>query len=105
MLGSFSRAFGRRATRVYSGLGAGSVMQSGSKFMSARRLMTHPGVLPITALATETILGDPVRFRDGKAVALSGADSQRTLEWGQATTGRSEQAREPTAAFSLVPSR
>ena len=35
----------------------------------ARRLMTHPGVGPITALATETILGDPARFRDGKAVA------------------------------------
>jgi len=36
---------------------------------SARRLMTHPGVGPITALATETILGDPARFFDGKAVA------------------------------------
>ncbi|MGH9746313.1 MAG: IS110 family transposase, partial [Candidatus Acidiferrales bacterium] len=35
----------------------------------ARRLMTHPGVGPITALATETIRGDPGRFRDGKAVA------------------------------------
>ena len=36
---------------------------------SARRLMTHPGVGPITALATETILGDPARFLDGKALA------------------------------------
>jgi transposase len=35
----------------------------------ARLLMTHPGVGPITALATETILGDPARFVDGKAVA------------------------------------
>ena len=35
----------------------------------ARRLMTHPGVGPITALATETFLGDPSRFPDGKAVA------------------------------------
>jgi len=26
----------------------------------ARRLMTHPGVGPITALATETFLGDPI---------------------------------------------
>jgi transposase len=32
-------------------------------------LMTHPGVGPITALATEVILGDPARFLDGKAVA------------------------------------
>lgn len=35
----------------------------------ARRLMTHPGVGPITALATEVFLGDPQRFADGKAVA------------------------------------
>ena len=31
--------------------------------------MTHPGVGPITALATDVFLGDPKRFRDGKAVA------------------------------------
>jgi transposase len=35
----------------------------------AARLMTHPGVGPVTALATEVFLGDPDRFRDGKAVA------------------------------------
>jgi len=35
----------------------------------ARRLMTHPGVGPITALATEVFLGDPARFTDGKALA------------------------------------
>ncbi len=35
----------------------------------SRRLMTHPGVGPITALATEVFLGDPRRFADGKAVA------------------------------------
>jgi len=35
----------------------------------ARWLMTHPGVGPITALATEVFLGDPRRFADGKAVA------------------------------------
>ena len=31
--------------------------------------MTHPGVGPVTALATEVFLGDPGRFPDGKAVA------------------------------------
>ena len=31
--------------------------------------MTHPGVGPITALATDVFLGDPKRFRDGKALA------------------------------------
>ena len=35
----------------------------------ARRLMTHPGVGPVTALATEVFLGDPRRFADGKALA------------------------------------
>lgn len=35
----------------------------------ACRLMTHPGVGPVTALATEVILGDPSRFVDAKAVA------------------------------------
>ena len=36
---------------------------------AARRLMTHPGVGPVTALATEVFLGDPKRFADGKALA------------------------------------
>jgi transposase len=35
----------------------------------ATRLMTHPGVGPVTALATEVFLGDPARFPDGKALA------------------------------------
>jgi transposase len=35
----------------------------------ARRLLTHPGVGPVTALATEVFLGDAKRFPDGKAVA------------------------------------
>jgi transposase len=35
----------------------------------ATLLMTHPGVGPVTALATEVFLGDPSRFLDGKALA------------------------------------
>jgi transposase len=35
----------------------------------ARLLMTHPGVGPITALATDVFLGDPKRFADGKTLA------------------------------------
>ena len=31
--------------------------------------VTHPGVGPVTALATEVFLGDPGRFVDGKALA------------------------------------
>jgi transposase len=35
----------------------------------ARRLMTHPGVGPVTGLATEVFVGDPARFADAKALA------------------------------------
>jgi transposase len=46
-----------------------TVADCAAKREQARRLMTHPGVGPITALATEAILGDAARFADGKAVA------------------------------------
>jgi len=35
----------------------------------SRLLMTHPGVGPVTALATDVFLGDPTRFADGKVLA------------------------------------
>ena len=35
----------------------------------SRLLMTHPGVGPITALATEVYVGDARRFPDGKAIS------------------------------------
>ena len=35
----------------------------------AKLLMTHPGVGPVTALATGVFLGDPARFADAKALA------------------------------------
>lgn len=35
----------------------------------SRLLMTHPGVGPITALATEVYVGDASRFPDGKALS------------------------------------
>ncbi len=35
----------------------------------AKLLMTHPGVGPVTALATDVFLGDPARFADAKALA------------------------------------
>jgi transposase len=31
--------------------------------------MTHPGVGPVTALATDVFVGDPTRFRNGTALA------------------------------------
>jgi transposase len=34
-----------------------------------RRLMTHPGVGPLTALAYELVIGTPERFHNGKQIA------------------------------------
>ena len=45
------------------------VAEVAEKRASSRRLMTHPGVGPITALATEVYLGDATRFPDGKALS------------------------------------
>jgi transposase len=40
------------------------VEEQASRRPGARLLMTHPGVGPVTALATEVFLGDPARFAD-----------------------------------------
>jgi transposase len=45
------------------------VEEQASERAGARLLMTHPGVGPVTALATEVFLGDPARFADSKALA------------------------------------
>jgi transposase len=45
------------------------VSQAAAQRPQATRLMTHPGVGHVTALATEVFLGDPSRFMDGKALA------------------------------------
>ena len=45
------------------------VEEQACKRPGARLLMSHPGVGPITALATEVFLGDPARFADSKALA------------------------------------
>jgi transposase len=45
------------------------VEQQACERPGALRLMTHPGVGPITALATDVFLGDPLRFVDSKALA------------------------------------
>ena len=45
------------------------VLEQANQRTTAGLLMTHPGVGPITALATDVFLGDPKRFHDGKALA------------------------------------
>ncbi len=45
------------------------VEQAARERSNASRLMTHPGVGSITALATDVFLGDPLRFANGKALA------------------------------------
>src|SRR5215469_17775517 len=44
------------------------VAEQAEQRSGARLLMTHPGVGPVTALATDVFLGDPKRFLDGKAL-------------------------------------
>jgi len=45
------------------------VMEQALERPGAKLLMTHPGVGPVTALATDVFLGDPARFEDAKALA------------------------------------
>jgi len=45
------------------------VEQQARERSGARLLMTHPGVGPITALATDVFLGDPSRFANSKELA------------------------------------
>jgi transposase len=45
------------------------VEEQACKRAGARLLMTHPGVGPVTALATDVFLGNPARFADSKALA------------------------------------
>ena len=45
------------------------VEEQARKRVGARLLMTHPGVGPVTALATEVFLGDPTRFANSKELA------------------------------------
>jgi transposase len=44
------------------------VAEQAGQRSGARRLLTHPGVGPVTALATDIFLGDPDRFSDSKAL-------------------------------------
>lgn len=47
---------------------SGVIEQIGQRMPEVRRLRTHPGVGPITALAFVLVIGDPLRFSCGKQI-------------------------------------
>ena len=56
------------------------VEQQARERSGARLLMTHPGVGPITALATEVFLGDPDAIRRQQGTGqLCGDDSRANI--------------------------
>jgi transposase len=66
----------------------------------AKRLMTHPGVGPVTALATDVFLGDPARFDDGKAlVSYVGMIPSEYSSGGQQRFGRLSKQGNPLLRF------
>ena len=68
----------------------------------AQLLMTHPGVGPVTALATDVFLGDPQRFADGKALAsYMGLIPQERLQRETAAAWQNQQTRQSVAALSV----
>jgi transposase len=69
----------------------------------ATLLMTHPGVGPVTALATDVFVGDAARFpRWEGACELRRHDPPRVLERQAAATRRAEQAGQPVPPISVV---
>ena len=68
----------------------------------ARRLLSHPGVGPVTALATEVYLGEASRFANGKALAsYVGMIPSEHWQCQTATAGCAEQARQSAAAHAV----
>jgi transposase len=67
----------------------------------ARRLRTHPGVGPLTALAYELVIGTPERFHCGKQIAsYVGLVPSEESSGDSASTGTHQQARQRSAALS-----
>ena len=78
-----------------------AIEQEVEKCPEARRLMTHPGVGPLTALAFVLIIGDAERFQCGKQVAsYLGLVPLEDSSGNRRTTGTHHQARQFHAALS-----
>jgi hypothetical protein len=66
-----------------------------------RRLMTHPGVGPLTALAYELVIGTPERFHCGKQIAsYVGLVPTEASSGDPASTGAHQQAGQRAAPVS-----
>ena len=77
-----------------------AVEQEAKKRPEVLRLMTHPGVGPLTALAFVLIIGTPERFPCGKQIgSYVGLIPSEDSSAGTATAGTHQQARQLTAAF------
>jgi hypothetical protein len=69
----------------------------------ARRLMTHPGVGPVTALATEVFLGDPGAVRGWQGAGQLGGDHpEGVLQWRKPAARWNHETRQSAVAVSLV---
>jgi len=78
------------------------VERQASQRPHSRRLMTHPGVGPVTALATEVFLGDASRFSKGNEVAsyIGMIPCERTSGKRQ-RLGKLTKGRQQAAALSV----
>jgi len=77
-------------------MGEQALQRSGAKL-----LVTHPGVGPVTALATDVFLGDPARFEKGKALAsyVGMIPSEYSSGGGQQRLGGLSKQGNPSCAF------
>jgi len=79
-----------------------AVEREARKRPEAVRLMTHPGVGPLTALAYVLIIGTPTRFQRGKQIGTYVGMIPMRLQCSQATVGAHQQARQFVVALLVV---
>jgi transposase len=73
------------------------------KYPAAQRLMTHPGVGALTALAYVLIIGEAARFESSKQIsAYLGPGSGGRLQWGKASAGTISKQGSGLMRFFLV---
>jgi len=77
-----------------------AIEQEVEKYPAAQRLMTHPGVGALTALAFVLLIGEAERFGCGKQIAAYlGLVPEGRLQWRKPTAGTYQQTGEWNPAF------